>query len=187
MRAHHSRRKRLIGDTLGARHCVDGSDPRTTWPGAFGLLRDGSPDVGERCLDEVDDATWPVARAAPRCAAAPDADGAPKCHYPYTAVMASIRIVSAVLAAVLVPAAAFGGSQPVRTPRDSALVVNGVIRPMTGGTPAATPQPRAPVVNDGGTCTSRVVPDPGYRPMWVPGDWCATGLESVWIPGHWVW
>src|SRR5437899_11864364 len=107
--------------------------------------------------------------------------------YPYTAVMASIRIVSAVLAAVLVPAAAFGGSQPVRTPRDSALVVNGVIRPMTGGTPAATPQPRAPVVNDGGTCTSRVVPDPAYRPRWGPGGWCATGLESVWIPGHWVW
>jgi len=60
--------------------------------------------------------------------------------------MASIRILIAVLAAVLVPAAAFGGSQPVRTPRDSALVVNGVVRPMTGGTGAAAPQPRAPAV-----------------------------------------
>ena len=107
--------------------------------------------------------------------------------YPYTAVMASIRILIAVLAAVLVPAAAFGGSQPVRTPRDSALVVNGVVRPMTGGTGAAAPQPRAPAVSGASTCPSRAFPDPGYRPMWVPGEWCATGLESVWIPGHWVW
>ena len=106
---------------------------------------------------------------------------------PYTAVMASMRTLIVVVAAALVPVAALGGGQPVRVPRDSALVVNGVIRPMTGGTPAATPQPRAPVVNDAGTCTPRVVPDPGYRPMWAPGEWCATGLESVWIPGHWVW
>ena len=112
---------------------------------------------------------------------------APKSHYPYTAVMASIRILIAVLAAVLVPAAAFGGNQPVRTPRDSALVVNGVVRPMTGGTGAAAPQPRAPAVSGASTCPSHAFPDPGYRPMWVPGEWCATGLESVWIPGHWVW
>src|SRR2546427_5063877 len=44
---------------------------------------------------------------------------------PYTAVMASIRTLIVVVAAALVPVAALGGGQPVRVPRDSALVVNG--------------------------------------------------------------
>ena len=100
--------------------------------------------------------------------------------------MVPIRIAIAVIAAVFVPVVAFAGSQPVRVPRDSALVVNGVIRPMTGGTPAV-PQPPVPMVSGFGICTSRVVPDPGYRPMWVPGEWCAEGGKSIWIPGHWVW
>ena len=103
----------------------------------------------------------------------------------YTTVVVPIRVVIAVVAGVFVPTVVFGGSQPVRVPRDSALVVNGVIRPMTGGTPAATLPLRAPVVS-GGACTSQVVLDPGYRPMWVPGEWCADGGKSVWVPGHWV-
>ena len=104
----------------------------------------------------------------------------------YTTVVVSTRVVIAVATGVFVPAVVFGGGQPVRVPRDSALVVNGVIRPITGGAPAATPPLRAPVVS-GDACTSRVVPDPGYRPMWVPEEWCADGGKSVWIPGHWVW
>src|SRR2546427_8115645 len=42
---------------------------------------------------------------------------------PYTAVMASMRTLIVVVAAALVPVAALGGGQPVRVPRDSALVV----------------------------------------------------------------
>jgi len=110
-------------------------------------------------------------------------------HFPvsYTGGVVSIRGLIAVVVAVFLPAAAFGGSQPVRVPRDSALVVNGVVRPMTGGSPVAPGQPRATVVRDTLTCAPRGVPDPGYRPMWVPGESCWTGSESVWLPGHWVW
>jgi len=37
-----------------------------------------------------------------------------------------MRTLIVVVAAALVPVAALGGGQPVRVPRDSALVVNGV-------------------------------------------------------------
>jgi hypothetical protein len=81
--------------------------------------------------------------------------------------MAPIRVLIVLLAAVSVPGSQALAGPPVRAPRDSALVVHGVIRPATGGVGSvATPEPR-------------VVPDPGDRPMWLPGDWCWTGSESV--------
>ncbi len=105
----------------------------------------------------------------------------------YTAVMAPISIVIVVLAAVLLPGDALGGP-PVRVPRDSALVVNGVVRPASGGASSvAPPAPRATEAPGARACVSRTVPDPDGRPLWLPGEWCWTGGESVWVPGHWVW
>ncbi len=105
----------------------------------------------------------------------------------YTAAMAPISIVIVVLAAVLGLGEAFGGPS-VRVPRDSAIVVNGVIRPPTGSVTApATVEPPATPASRAAACTRPIVPDPGYRPMWVPGDWCWTGGAAVWVPGHWVW
>jgi hypothetical protein len=101
--------------------------------------------------------------------------------------VASIRVLIVLLAAVFVPAHALAG-QPVRTPRDSPLVVNGIIRPAPGGASApATPEPRTTAVPGTTVCTPRIIPDSGDRPMWVQGDWCGTGGQAVWVPGHWVW
>ena len=102
--------------------------------------------------------------------------------------MAPIRLLIVLLAAVSVPGGQALAGPPVRAPRDSALVVHGVIRPATGGVGSvATPEPRVTAAPGAGVCTPRVVPDPGDRPLWLPGDWCWTGNESVWVPGHWMW
>ncbi len=101
--------------------------------------------------------------------------------------MGSIERLIVLLTAVLVPAHALAG-QPVRTPRDSPLVVNGVIRPAPGGVSApATSEPRPTTVPGTTACTPRIFPDPGDRPMWIQGDWCETGGRAVWVPGHWEW
>jgi len=93
-----------------------------------------------------------------------------------------------VLLAVLLSSSQVLAGPAVRVPRDSALVVHGVIRPPTGSATASpTVEPRATSASRAAACTAPIVPDPGYRPMWVPGDWCFTGGAAVWVPGHWVW
>ena len=99
----------------------------------------------------------------------------------YTAAMTPIRIVIAVVAAVSLSGVASAG-QPVRVPRDSPLVVQGVMRPITGGaSPVAIPEPKRTT----GTCPMPLAPDLDDRPLWIPDAWCWTGSESVRVPGHW--
>lgn len=89
---------------------------------------------------------------------------------------------------LLLSAPALGGAAAeVRTPRDSPGFAHGRSVSPSTGTPSggATTLPRQSVPRV--PAASALVPDPGYRPIWVPGAYRWNGSGSVWVPGHWIW
>jgi len=96
-------------------------------------------------------------------------------------------VTAALVFGAVLASGATAGSQPMRSPRDSPLVINGVIRPPSAPSAIGAPPPTAPPPRRAAPCTPPVVPDPGQRPMWIPEDWCWTGSQMVRVPGHWQW
>ncbi len=76
----------------------------------------------------------------------------------------------------------------VRVPRDSPVVIHGRVQQPGSFDPAkVAPQSETRPSKRSAPCTIQPFPDPGSRPIWVPGSWCWNGSEAVWVPGHWVW
>src|SRR2546425_10296344 len=97
--------------------------------------------------------------------------------------MKRLSLYLAALVMLMYTAQATAG--PVLVPRDSPIVMHG--RVVSSGPLAAStvaPGRRAGSASKP-SCRAQVFPDPGYRPMWVPGTTCWTGFEAILVPGHW--
>ncbi len=75
-----------------------------------------------------------------------------------------------------------------RVPRDSPIMIHHQVRQPTTAAPSA-PLPSTPMLAmpPARPPTREVFPDPGYRPIWIPGTYHWNGFGSTWEPGHWVW
>lgn len=107
------------------------------------------------------------------------------CFRTSSRLLVLITALTAVTVVFIVPPATAGD----HASGGSAFFRHGLMAPRQPVKPPTVPSAKAgknPMATPP-SCSTRVFPDPGHRPLWVPGTPCWTGSGSVWIPGHWLW
>lgn len=95
-----------------------------------------------------------------------------------------IMLRPALIAIIVFASAVATHAAAVRAPRDSPVFGRGRIQP-SPPVPRTEPVRKEPRPSAG--CAPLVIPDPGYRPIWVPESSCWNGFQVERVPGHWIW
>jgi hypothetical protein len=96
--------------------------------------------------------------------------------------------VGLLCAVVLLAATQRASAASVRVPRDSTVIIHHQVhQPNMAATSAPVSSTPMQPMRTTPPPTPEFFPDPGYRPIWIPGTHRWNGFGSTWVPGHWVW